>query len=70
MSKQNIGFIAPFALNILAYVLVWNFFFADKEATRNVTNEVPAAFLEEMETNEDGAYLMKDEEILLTAMND
>ncbi len=71
MTKQNLGFIAPFALNILAYVLVWNVFFADKEATPDaVQNEVPAAFLEEMETTEDGAYIIKENDHLLTAMND
>jgi len=71
MTKQNLGFIAPFALNILAYVLVWNIFFADKEAApAAIQNEVPAAFLEEMETKEDGAYIAKENDLLLTAMND
>ncbi|MFT4664260.1 MAG: hypothetical protein ACI8YQ_003410 [Polaribacter sp.] len=71
MTKQNIGFIAPFALNILAYILVWNVFFSDTEATSNAAqNEVPAAFLEEMETTEDGVYITKENDLLLTAMND
>lgn len=69
MTKANLGFIAPFALNILAYVLVWNFFIADKEVTTAIQNDVPAAFLEEMETTEDGAYIMT-EEATLTALND
>ena len=69
MTKQNIGFIAPFALNILAYVLVWNFFVVDKGETPTIQNEVPAAFLEEVETDKDGAFIMS-EETLFTAMNE
>ncbi|MFK7807842.1 MAG: hypothetical protein AB8F74_08610 [Saprospiraceae bacterium] len=61
MSKQNIGFIAPFALNILAYVLVWNFFFADSDTTTFNDAEVPAAFQEEVEPTEDGAYILEED---------
>ena len=69
MTKQNLGFIAPFALNILAYVLVYHLFFADNETKPAVENEVPAAFIEEIPETEDGAYIDK-EDIQLTAMND
>ena len=31
MYKQNLGFIAPFALNILAYVMIWHFCFRHTE---------------------------------------
>jgi hypothetical protein len=66
MTKQNLGFIAPFALNILAYVLVYHFFF---RGTPAIENEVPVAFLEEIQKEtEDGAYLLT-EESLLTALN-
>jgi hypothetical protein len=69
MTKQNLGFIAPFALNILAYVLVYYVFFADKPATPVTEKEVPAAFREDMpKETEDGAFLTK-EEVLLTALN-
>lgn len=71
MTKQNLGFIAPFALNILAYVLVWNVFFTDSKETPAATqNEIPAAFLEEMEPTEDGVYIAKENDLLLTAMNE
>ena len=47
MYKQNLGFIAPFALNLLAYVLIWHFFFRDKEAVQTVDlNPVPIANIE------------------------
>ncbi len=70
MTKQNLLFITPFALNLLAYLLIWNVFFSDEEATTtSVEDKVPAAFLEEIGETNDGAYIINEKDYqLMTAM--
>ena len=69
MYKQNLGFIAPFALNLLAYALIYYFFFytGTENKPASSVNEAPAAYNQHIDDKET-VYVLPAQQVKLTAV--